>query len=182
MFTSHLERAQHTLLVILASQRKIGVFHNDLDIRKNTFLNLPKELQTEILPVRASSELNERLYGTLQGMNKTTAIKQYGAKKVLEWRRGFDKRPPKGESLKDVSMRVIAYFQTYVYPRMTSGETVLMVGHGNTLRALIKYLENISDKDIPLIDLPFAHPLVYTQNNGTFTRTEGSYTLKRPLR
>ncbi len=182
VFTSHLERAQETLLVIIAPQKKIGIFHHEISARHNTYLNLSERLKTEVLSVYVSSDLNERSYGILQGMNKTSANRTYGAGKVLAWRRSYKKCPPKGESLKDVYERVISYFERHIYPRMKRGETILVVAHGNTLRALVKYLEHISDENISSVDLPFAQPLVYTHDDDTFVRTEGLYTLERPLR
>lgn len=182
VFTSHLERAQETLVVVLATQEKMGIFHHEIDFHKNTFINLSPSLQKRILPVYATSELNERSYGALQGMNKTTAIKKYGAKTVFSWRRSFDQRPPEGESLKDVYERVVGYFERHIHPHLNRGESVLVVAHGNTLRALIKFLENISDHEIPYLDLPFAKPIVYTIEQYRFLRKGTPYTLRRPLR
>ena len=182
VFTSHLERAQETLLVILASQKKIGIFHHEIDQHQNTFENVPLAIKRTILPVYTATDLNERSYGMLQGMNKTTATKKYGASRVFEWRRSFEKRPPNGESLEDVYERVMPYFKRQIYPCLRKNQTVLVVAHGNTLRALIKYLENINKEDISSLDLPFAKPLIYTHTNDAFIRTDGIYSLHRPLR
>lgn len=181
-FTSHLERAHETLLVILSEQKKIGVFQHESDTQYIISSGISSELEKKLLPIFTSKKLNERAYGILQGMNKQSANKKYGKKKVLGWRRGFSERPPNGESLKDVFRRVILFFEKNIHPRILRGETVLIVGHGNTLRAIIKFLEKIDDTKISLIDLPFAHPLIYTCLHDQFTRVEGSYTLRRPLR
>lgn len=181
-FTSHLERAHETLLVILSEQKNIGVFQHERDARYVISGDSSAEFKEKLLPIVTSKNLNERAYGVLQGMNKQSANKKYGMEKVRAWRRGFSDRPPMGESLKDVFKRVVVYFEKNIHPRMIRGETVLIVGHGNTLRAIIKFLENIDDTKISLVDLPFAHPLVYTFDNNQFNRTDGSFTLRRPLR
>lgn len=181
-FTSHLERAHETLLVILSKQKKVGLFQHESDVRYTISSGASTELAKKTLPIFTSRKLNERAYGVLQGVNKQSAIRTYGKKKVLAWRRGFGERPPNGESLKDVFRRVVGYFKKNIHPRIVKGETVLVVGHGNTLRAIIKYLEKIDDKNISFVDLPFAHPLVYTCVDDRFSRVGGSYTLRRPLR
>ncbi len=181
-FTSHLERAHETLLVILSQQKKIGVFQHEKDPRYAMMYNASTGHRKDILPIITAKDLNERAYGILQGMNKNTAQRIYGKETVFAWRRGYHKRPPQGESLQDVFVRVIAYFEKNIHPRIMQGETVLMVGHGNTLRAIIKFLEKIDDEQIASIDLPFAHPLIYTCIHDQFTRIDGTYSLSRPLR
>ncbi|MBI4272886.1 histidine phosphatase family protein [Candidatus Uhrbacteria bacterium] len=181
-YTSYLERAQETLLVILSKQKKIGVFQHERDTRYTISPSASTEFEIKPLPIFTSRNLNERAYGILQGMNKNTAVKKYGKKKVRAWRRGFCEQPPKGESLKNVFKRVIVYFEKNIHPRIVRGESVLIVAHGNTLRAIIKFLEKIDDTKISFIDLPFAHPLTYTYMNDQFIRVDGTYTLRRPLR
>lgn len=122
-FTSVLKRAVHTLEIIL---NKIG-------------LNIP---------VFKSAALNERDYGDLQGLNKTATIKKYGEAKVLDWRRSYQIAPPNGESLKDTYHRVIPYYIAEIEPKLKAGKTILIVAHGNSLRALVMYLEDISEKYI----------------------------------
>ena len=122
-FTSVLKRAVHTLEIIL---NKIG-------------LNIP---------VFKSAALNERDYGDLQGLNKASTIKKYGETKVLDWRRSYQIAPPNGESLKDTYHRVIPYYLAEIEPKLKAGKTILIVAHGNSLRALVMYLEDISEKYI----------------------------------
>lgn len=180
-FTSHLERAHETLLIILSHQRRIGVFQHE-DKRYNGLTYAPPEFIKKTFPIFADIQLNERAYGELQGLNKNTAARTYGKSQVLQWRRGFKDRPPKGESLKDVYERVIPYFEKEIHPRVNRGETILIAAHGNTLRAVIKFLEHIDDDQIPFVDLPTAHPLVYSCIKDQFTRIEGEYRFNRPLR
>ncbi len=122
-FTSVLKRAIHTLDIIL----------------KDTGENIP---------VFKSEALNERSYGDLQGSNKTETQQKFGALQVLRWRRGFHDAPPNGESLKDTFDRVIPYYKSTILPKLINKNTVLIVAHGNSLRALIMYLENISETAI----------------------------------
>lgn len=181
-YTSHLERAHETLLVILSEQKKIGVFQHEQNSRYAVQSGASSELKRKVLPIFTTADLNERAYGALQGVDKNTANRRYGRAQVFAWRRSYLERPPGGESLKDVFTRVMTYFAHTIHPRIKSGETVLIVGHGNTLRAVIKFLENIDDEKILSVDLPFARPLVYTCLQNHFFRTEGTYTLRRPLR
>lgn len=108
-----------------------------------------------------SEALNERHYGELQGKNKDEMRTTYGEAQVEEWRRSFDVRPPGGESLKDTCDRVIPYFEEEIKPRLQRGETVLISAHGNSLRALVKHLEHLSDAAIVGVEIPTGVPIVY---------------------
>jgi len=161
-FTSYLKRAIHTLNIIL------------------------EEMDREYLPVLKAWQLNERHYGALQGLNKAETAKKYGEAQVKIWRRSFDVAPPplppnderlpsiqsayrgipsdflpSTESLKITIERVVPYFEKEIKPLMQEGKRVLIVAHGNSLRALVKYFENISDEDIVGLNIPTAVPLVY---------------------
>lgn len=180
-FTSSLERARETLQVILSSQKKIGIFKHATDFRYNHREKAPKEFTKKILPIFTSEKLNERSYGDLQGLNKDVASRIFGKAKVFKWRRKYKNRPPKGESLEDVYLRVIPYFEKYIHPIIKRGRTALVVAHGNSLRALIKYLERVGDDQIPFVYLPTGHPLVYSCAKGQIARVEGRYHFRRPL-
>lgn len=141
------------------------------------------------LPTKRTWRLNERHYGALQGLNKKDTLEKYGEEQFMLWRRSFDVPPPPidvnnkyaqnndpkyaemspseiplTECLKDVVTRVIPYWNDSIKPDLESGKTVLVVAHGNSLRALIKYLENISDDDIAKLNLPTGIPLLYKLN------------------
>lgn len=181
-FTSNLERAQSTLLIILSLQNRTGIFqhegqgpHYRWSCRSNRCL--PNDI-----PIFESELLNERFYGKLQGMDKRTAERRYGKAKVFKWRRGYRDRPPGGESLKQAFERTRPYLTRRILSRVKHGNTVLLVGHGNTLRATIKMLERISDRDIASIDLPEGRPIVYRYRAGAFVRIKGAYRFDRPLR
>ena len=106
-------------------------------------------------------ELNERNYGNLQGLNKEETEKKFGAAQVIEWRRSFDVAPPGGESLKDTYARVIPMYQREIEPALKKDLKILIVAHGNSLRALIMYLQRISPDDIVHLNLSTGMPMVY---------------------
>lgn len=181
-FTSHLERAHQTLLIILSYQQRLGIFQHQKSHRYSHIKEVADNYVFAAFPIFLSEHLNERFYGDLQGVNKRVADLQFTAADVLKWRRGFKDKPPSGESLQDVYRRVVPYFKELIHPRIKQGETILIVAHGNTLRAIIKYIEQIGDTQIPFVDLPTGHPLVYVYANDQFKRIDGEYRLDRPLR
>lgn len=161
-FTSVLKRAIKTLWIIL------------------------EEMNLEWLPVINAWQLNERHYGALQGLNKAEMAVKYGEAQVKLWRRSYDVPPPaldwddprhprfdpryasltreqlpSCESLKDTVNRMLPYWFSTIAPTIKSGKRVLISAHGNSLRALVKYLDNISDEDIVELNIPTGIPLVY---------------------
>lgn len=161
-FVSTLSRAQDTLALILEADSARRV------------------------PVEMAWELNERHYGALQGMNKEQVAQRWGAQQVHKWRRGYADRPPQldpddprhprhdalyagisaaqrinGESLADTRVRVVAYWERGIAPRLKAGETVLLVAHGNTLRTLAMHLESLDVDAVEALEIPTAQPLVY---------------------
>lgn len=183
VFTSLLQRAISTVVIILAHQNKTGIFHHPASRRYTAWIRHSNILDgTENIPVFTTAALNERYYGSLQGMKKSVAEKKYGKDNILKWRRGYCDRPPKGETLEEAHKRMIPYLKKHILPRVKKGETVLLTAHGNTLRAVIKHLEGISNTDIAFVDLPEAMPLVYAFREKKFIRIEGEYHFNRPLR
>jgi 2,3-bisphosphoglycerate-dependent phosphoglycerate mutase len=122
---------------------------------------IQEQIAPAVFPVRRAAALNERNYGKLQGLNKTETEQQYGAGQVLEWRRSFDIAPPGGESLKDTYDRVLPFYQREIEPELKAGENILIVAHGNSLRALMMYLEHISKEAIVNLNLATGAPRVY---------------------
>ena len=113
------------------------------------------------LPVEQHQALNERMYGELQGLNKAETAKQYGEAQVKLWRRSYDVRPPGGESLQDTAERVLPYYREHIWPRLAKGETLLVVAHGNSLRALVMHLDRLSREDVLELNIPTGAPLLY---------------------
>lgn len=161
-YTSYLKRAIHTLNFVLG------------------------EMGEEFIPVHKTWRLNERHYGALQGLNKSETAEKYGEDQVNIWRRSYDVQPPAlteeddrnpanqetyrdvcvadlplTECLKDTVDRVVPYWECEIKPVIVSGKRVIIAAHGNSLRALVKYLEGISDDEIIKLNIPTGVPLVY---------------------
>lgn len=105
--------------------------------------------------------LNERHYGELQGMNKTEIGERYGFDQLKIWRRSYDVAPPGGESLKDTQDRVLPYYHQKIEPLLKEGKNVLISAHGNSLRALVMYLENLTKEEVLELNIPTGVPYVY---------------------
>jgi 2,3-bisphosphoglycerate-dependent phosphoglycerate mutase len=130
--------------------------------RANETLRLVLETisQTDI-PIEKDKALNERMYGELQGLNKDETAKKYGEAQVKIWRRSYDVRPPGGESLKDTAERVLPYYERTIKPYLQKGDTILVAAHGNSLRALIMELEQLSQEQVLELNIPTGAPLLY---------------------
>jgi 2,3-bisphosphoglycerate-dependent phosphoglycerate mutase len=165
-FTSVLKRAIRTLWLVL------------------------DEMDLMWIPVYKTWRLNERHYGALQGLDKLETVEKHGEEQVKIWRRSYDIRPPAlsaddprapgrdpryaglrpdelplTESLKDTVLRVLPYWRELIAPAVQSGQRVLIASHGNSLRALVKHLDNVSDQDIVGLNIPTGIPLVYELND-----------------
>ncbi len=136
-FSSLLKRADRTLDFILT-----GIGQEDLHVERN-------------------QNLNERMYGDLQGKDKAEVTAEFGAEQVHIWRRSYDIPPPGGESLKDTRERVIPYYTHYIEPVLKSGKNVIIVAHGNSLRALVMHLEDLSPEEILQKEIPTGTPYIY---------------------
>ena len=161
-FTSMLTRANRTLWIALDTMQRMWI------------------------PVHHAWQLNERHYGALQGLNKAETATKFGDAQVLVWRRSYDTPPPplddadprlewndpryadiaraafpRTECLKDTVARFLPYWHATIAPAVQSGRSVIVVAHGNSLRALVKYLDNVSDSDIVESNIPTGQPLVY---------------------
>ena len=113
------------------------------------------------IPIEKDKALNERMYGELQGLNKAETVKKYGEAQVKIWRRSYDVPPPGGESLKDTAERVLPYYEQTIKPHLLKGETILVAAHGNSLRALIMELEQLSREQVLELNIPTGAPLLY---------------------
>ncbi len=138
------------------------VYTSTLKRAKETWEEIRSVLKLESIPVIEALELNERNYGDLTGKNKWEVKEQVGDEEFQKIRRSWDYPVPNGESLKDVYNRVIPYYESHILPELKKHKNILIVEHGNSLRALTKYLENISDNDIPKLELPTGTAHVYT--------------------
>ena len=162
------------------------VVHTSLQRRAINTANLALDaVDRHWIPVRRSWRLNERHYGALQGKDKKQTLAEFGEEQFMLWRRSFDVPPPpiddgdkysqagdpryadlgddmpRTECLKDVVARMLPYFESDIVPDLRAGHTVLVAAHGNSLRAVVKHLDNISDADIAGLNIPTGMPLVY---------------------
>jgi 2,3-bisphosphoglycerate-dependent phosphoglycerate mutase len=136
-FTSGLKRAQNTLDIILS------------------------ELNQNAVPVMRDVALNERDYGDLSGLNKDEARRKWGDEQIKLWRRSYDIPPPGGESLADTAARVLPFYEANIWPLLQAGKNVIVAAHGNSLRALIMRLEQLTGEEILQRELATAAPIVY---------------------
>lgn len=155
--------------------RQLGKFLRDQEINmvyvstlKRTHQTLDALMEGAGSPLRSSdasvvksAALNERDYGDLTGKNKWEVKEEIGEEAFNGIRRGWDYPVPGGETLKDVYTRVVPYFEIEILPHLQVGETVLVVAHGNTIRALMKYLDQIPDGEIGKVEMPFGQLLEY---------------------
>ncbi|MBE2280159.1 MAG: 2,3-bisphosphoglycerate-dependent phosphoglycerate mutase [Ignavibacteriaceae bacterium] len=117
-------------------------------------------------PTERDQALNERHYGDLQGLNKAETAVKYGDDQVHQWRRSYDINPPNGESLKDTAARTIPYYQNKIEALVKEGKNVLVVAHGNSLRSLVMYLDNLTREEVLELNIPTGNPLVYEFEDG----------------
>lgn len=136
-FTSKLIRAEQTLQIIL------------------------EETGQKALPVHRDQAINERHYGDLQGLNKAETAKKYGDAQVHIWRRSYDVAPPGGESLKDTAARALPYFREKIMPEVKAGRSVLVVAHGNSLRAIVMELDGLSQEQVMELNIDTCKPITY---------------------
>jgi 2,3-bisphosphoglycerate-dependent phosphoglycerate mutase len=111
--------------------------------------------------IRRDAALNERMYGDLQGLNKAEAARKWGDAQVKLWRRSYDVRPPGGESLADTAARVLPYWESKILPDLRAGKNVLVVAHGNSLRALVMHLDGLTQQQVLELEIPTGAPLLY---------------------
>lgn len=113
------------------------------------------------VPVIKDQAINERMYGDLQGLNKADTAKQYGDEQVKIWRRSYDVAPPNGESLKDTAARTLPYLYDKILPEAKAGKNVLVSAHGNSLRAIVMKLDNLTEAKVLELNIPNGVPIVY---------------------
>ena len=189
-FASNLVRTQETLFIILSLQEKTSVIiheekkngkENREKSGKNEEGNLegkekaewysyPEKLGKELIPICCTPALNERYYGKLQGKKKEKMEEKYGEEKISAWRWNFEPGPPEGESLKAVYERAVPYFEQRILPAVKEGKNVLVCAHQSSLRALVKYIEGISDEEIREIRFSTGELAIYELSGNKLVR------------
>ena len=186
--------------LLAASGHKPTVLYTSVLTRAIQTANLALEVADRLwIPVKRSWRLNERHYGSLQGLDKADTLEKYGPEKFMEWRRSFDVPPPvleddaeysqvhderyvgidgdipRTESLKLVIDRMLPYWASDITKDLAAGHTVLVTAHGNSLRALVKHLDGFSDEDIAELNIPTGIPLVYELDDNFMPTGPGVY-------
>jgi 2,3-bisphosphoglycerate-dependent phosphoglycerate mutase len=113
------------------------------------------------VPILEDKAINERMYGDLQGLNKAETAEKFGQEQVKLWRRSYDVAPPNGESLKDTAARTLPYFHDVILPEVKARKNVLVSAHGNSLRAIIMHLDQLSEEEVVKLEVPHCIPIIY---------------------
>ncbi|XP_019415073.1 PREDICTED: uncharacterized protein LOC109326745 [Lupinus angustifolius] len=173
IFTSALIRAQMTAMLAMTQHRRKKVpivMHNESEQAKSWSQVFSEDTKKQSIPVVASWQLNERMYGELQGLNKQETADRYGKEQVHEWRRSYDIPPPNGESLEMCAERAVAYFREHIEPQLLSGKNVMIAAHGNSLRSIIMYLDKLTSQEVISLELSTGIPMLYILKEGRFIR------------
>lgn len=180
IYTSALIRAQMTAMLAMTQHRmkKVPVIVHNEDERAVAWSKIFSAGTTEVIPVVTAWQLNERMYGELQGLNKKETAEKYGKQKVHEWRRSYDIPPPNGESLAMCAERAVAYFVEEIEPQLVTGQNILIAAHGNSLRAIIMYLDKLTSQEVIDLELSTGIPMLYIAEEGKISR-RGSPTCPR---
>ncbi|XAR62180.1 Phosphoglycerate mutase (2,3-diphosphoglycerate-dependent) [Bertholletia excelsa] len=173
IYTSALIRAQMTAMLAMTQHRRKKVpivMHNENEQAKSWSQIFSEETKKQCIPVITAWQLNERMYGELQGLNKQETADKYGKEKVHEWRRSYDIPPPNGESLEMCAQRAVAYFKEHIEPQLLYGKNVMIAAHGNSLRSIIMYLDKLTSREVISLELSTGIPLLYIFKEGKFMR------------
>lgn len=171
IYTSTLVRAQMTVPICMLnhSSGKIPVFLHPGQGKLEEWSKVySKETEKNLIPVYQAWELNERMYGELQGLNKDETRKKFGEEQVHIWRRSYDVRPPNGESLEMTAKRTLPYFKNQIEPELKKGKNVMISAHGNSLRSIIMDMTQLTPEEVVKLEIPTGDPLIYTYENGKY--------------
>jgi 2,3-bisphosphoglycerate-dependent phosphoglycerate mutase len=164
IFCSQLMRAKMTatLAMLPHKSQKVPVILTPSDDRMQGWSHI-YDLKTkdETLPLICAWQLNERMYGQLQGLNKAATAEKFGKEQVQKWRRSYNEKPPEGESLHMTVDRVWPYFQKVILPYLKEGKHVLITAHGNSLRAIMMHLDRLSENEVSQLELATGKPYIY---------------------
>jgi 2,3-bisphosphoglycerate-dependent phosphoglycerate mutase len=172
-FTSTLVRAQMTTMLALSMHcsGKVPLICHPGEGQVEEWATIYSNKAAEAcIPIYIAWQLNERMYGSLQGLNKAETIEKYGAEQVHIWRRSFSVPPPGGESLEMTAARTLPYFHEKIVPHLAEGKNVFISAHGNSLRAIIMFLEKIPPEEIPNLELATGAPIFYDYSQSIYTR------------
>jgi len=172
VYTSVQVRALETAMIAMAknkSEKTPVVVHPDGKMHEWGVI-YSEEMSKNVIPVYRDWHLNERYYGELQGMNKAETAKTYGDEQVHIWRRSYDVPPPNGECLQDTAERTIPFFKENILKQLKEGKNVLVSAHGNSLRSIVMYIEELSKEEVLKLEIPTGVPLLFSYENDKLTR------------
>jgi 2,3-bisphosphoglycerate-dependent phosphoglycerate mutase len=173
IFTSSLIRAQMTAMLAMMNHvsGKVPCVQHPIEGKLQHWAQIYGiEAEASCIPVFCAWQLNERMYGKLQGLNKQETRDKFGSEQVHIWRRSFDQAPPEGESLEMTAARTIPYFQEMILPLLNKGKNVFISAHGNSLRSIMMFLENLSKDEVVKLELATGEPFFYTFESGKWGR------------
>ncbi|KAH6834738.1 Phosphoglycerate mutase family protein [Perilla frutescens var. hirtella] len=173
IYTSSLIRAQMTAMLAMTEHRRKKVpiiLHDENEQAREWSQIFSDDTKKQCIPVVTAWQLNERMYGELQGLNKQETADRYGSEQVHVWRRSYDTPPPNGESLEMCAERAVAYFKEYIQPQLLSGKNVMIAAHGNSLRSIIMYLDKLTSQEVISLELSTGIPMLYIFKEGRFIR------------
>ncbi|KAL5213085.1 hypothetical protein ABZP36_023932 [Zizania latifolia] len=163
IYTSSLIRAQMTAMLAMMQHRckKVPIIvHNESEQAHRWSQIYSEETKKQSIPVKTAWQLNERMYGELQGLNKQETADRFGKEQVHEWRRSYDIPPPNGESLEMCAERAVAYFKDQIVPQLVAGKHVMIAAHGNSLRSIIMHLDKLTSQEVISLELSTGIPML----------------------
>jgi 2,3-bisphosphoglycerate-dependent phosphoglycerate mutase len=173
IFVSSLIRAQMSAFIAMA-EHKLGripvIVHEENEKMLGWSTNHNPRAEESTVPVFCSLALNERMYGELQGLNKQETIDKYGPEQVKIWRRSYDVAPPGGESLAMTADRAVPYFKERILPFLERGKNVLVSAHGNSLRAIVMYLLQLTKEQVLELELTTGEPMIFCFDGSRWVR------------
>lgn len=173
IYTSSLMRAQMTAMLAMNVHHsgKVPVIQHPAGSKQQEWAhNYSPDNALLTIPVICAWELNERMYGKLQGLNKEETMRKYGTEQVHIWRRSYDVPPPDGESLEMTAARSIPYFEAQILPRLKKGENVFICAHGNSLRSIMMDLDKLTPAEVLKLELPTGVPVIYNFQTGQYQK------------
>jgi len=173
IFTSTLIRAEMTAMLAMTvhSSGKVPVVLHPREGKLEEWGQIySSAAAADTIPVIRAWELNERMYGELQGVNKRELAEKFGAEQVQIWRRSYDIPPPGGESLEMTAARSIPYFEEHIVPFLDRGKNVFVAAHGNSLRSIIMQLDGLNSEEVVKLELATGLPIIYHYESGNFSK------------
>jgi 2,3-bisphosphoglycerate-dependent phosphoglycerate mutase len=173
IFVSTLIRAQMTAMLAMLehSSKKVPCLLHPNEKKLEEWAQIySEEARQNTIPVYSAWQLNERMYGRLQGMNKKEMMDKYGQEQVHRWRRSFDEAPPEGESLAMTAARTIPYFEEMILPLLKEGKNIFISAHGNSLRSIVMFLDRLTKEQVIALELATGDPVVYTFTGETWSK------------